>query len=88
MTPEILKPLWPFVPHVNQSTTTVRVRLTDVNDNRPEFSSSSYSSSVLLKEAEAGKLLMTLKATDADEGKNSLISYRCVQANLTLTLNT
>lgn len=66
---------------MNQSTTTVRVRLTDVNDNRPQFSSSSYSSSVLLKEAEAGKLVTTLKATDADAGNNSLITYRCVQAD-------
>lgn len=69
---------------MNQSTTTVRVRLTDVNDNRPQFSSSSYSSSILLKEAEAGKLVMTLKATDADAGNNSLITYRCVQENLIL----
>lgn len=73
---------------MNQSTTIVRVRLTDVNDNRPQFCSSSYSSSVLLKEVEAGKLLMTLKATDADAGNNSLITYRCVQANLNLLLNT
>lgn len=73
---------------MNQSTTTVRVRITDVNDNRPQFSSSSYSTCILLKEAEAGKLLMTLKATDADAGKNSLITYRCVQANLNLILNT
>lgn len=73
---------------MNQSTTTVRVRLTDINDNKPQFSPSSYSSSVLLKEAEAGKLLLTLKATDADAGSNSLITYRCVRANLNLMLNT
>ncbi|XP_026158869.1 protocadherin Fat 4 [Mastacembelus armatus] len=58
-----------------ENVTTVTVRLTDVNDNRPEFSFSSYVSSVLLKDAEEGKLLLTLEATDRDAGNNSLISY-------------
>uniref|UniRef100_UPI0009B38DC5 cadherin-23 n=1 Tax=Monopterus albus TaxID=43700 RepID=UPI0009B38DC5 len=55
--------------------TTVTVRLLDVNDNRPEFSSSSYVSSILLRDAEEGRLLLTLSATDRDAGDNSLISY-------------
>lgn len=64
---------------VHQSFTTIRVSLTDVNDNKPEFSSSSYVSSILLKDAEKGKLLLTLEATDKDAGDNSLITYRSVQ---------
>ncbi|CAJ1052822.1 cadherin-23-like [Xyrichtys novacula] len=58
-----------------ENITTIRVSLTDINDNRPEFSSSSYVSSILLKDAEEGKLLLTLSATDKDAGKNSLIKY-------------
>ncbi|KAM8771994.1 cadherin-23-like isoform 2-T2 [Acanthopagrus schlegelii] len=58
-----------------ESFTTIRVSLTDVNDNKPEFSSSSYVSSILLKDAEKGKLLLTLEATDKDAGDNSLITY-------------
>ncbi|XP_070771479.1 protocadherin Fat 4 [Enoplosus armatus] len=58
-----------------ENVTTIRVRLVDVNDNRPEFSSSSYVSSVLLKDAEEGKLLLTLSAADRDTGNNSLITY-------------
>ncbi|KAL7403573.1 hypothetical protein ABVT39_002455 [Epinephelus coioides] len=58
-----------------ENITTVRVRLIDVNDNRPEFSSSSYVSSILLKDAEEGKLLLNLSATDRDAGNNSLITY-------------
>lgn len=62
-----------------QNVTTITVSVTDVNDNRPEFSSSSFVGSVLLKDAEEGKLLLTLSATDRDSGNNSLITYRSVQ---------
>lgn len=51
----------------------------DVNDNRPEFSSSSYVASILRKDAEEGKELLTLSATDRDIGNNSIISYRSVE---------
>lgn len=54
------------------------MRLLDVNDNAPEFSSSSYVSSVLLKDAEAGQLLLRLAAADRDAGSNSLVTYRSV----------
>lgn len=54
------------------------MRLLDVNDNAPQFSSSSYASSVLLKDAEVGRLLLTLDAADRDAGNNSLITYRWV----------
>ncbi|CAN9493182.1 unnamed protein product [Ophioblennius macclurei] len=55
--------------------TFIRVSLIDVNDNRPEFGSSSYIVNFLLKDAEEGKLLLMLSATDLDEGNNSLITY-------------
>ncbi|XP_014894869.1 protein dachsous-like [Poecilia latipinna] len=58
-----------------ENITTIRVSITDVNDNKPEFSSSSYETSILVKEAEKGKLLLTLRATDKDTGNNSLITY-------------
>lgn len=60
----------------HQNITSIRVSLLDVNDNVPQFSSSSYVSTVLLKEAEEGKLLLTLSASDRDAGNNSLIAYR------------
>lgn len=63
---------------MHQSVTTIRVRLTDVNDNTPEFTSSSYVSTVVLKDAEEGELLLTLTATDGDAGNNGLVSYRSV----------
>ncbi|MED6239749.1 hypothetical protein ATANTOWER_010591 [Ataeniobius toweri] len=62
-----------------ENITTIRVSLTDVNDNRPEFSSSIYDRSILLKDAETGMLLLTLSATDRDAGNNSLITYSFVE---------
>ncbi|XP_030282168.1 cadherin-23-like [Sparus aurata] len=64
-----------------ENITTIRVSLTDVNDNKPEFSSSSYVSSILLKDAEKGKLLLTLEATDKDAGDNSRITYSFTARN-------
>ncbi|XP_039671449.1 protocadherin Fat 4 [Perca fluviatilis] len=58
-----------------ENITSIRVSLIDVNDNRPEFGSSSYVSSILLKDAAEGKLLLTLSASDRDAGNNSLITY-------------
>ncbi|XDV15743.1 hypothetical protein PO909_015754 [Leuciscus waleckii] len=55
--------------------TTVRVSITDVNDNAPVFSSDTYSKSILVKDAKVGDVLLTLSATDKDAGNNSLISY-------------
>ncbi|XP_067355536.1 protocadherin Fat 4 isoform X2 [Channa argus] len=64
-----------------QNFTTVTVLLTDINDNRPEFSSSSYVSNVLLKDAEKGKVLLVLSATDRDAGNNSLVTYSFSSGN-------
>lgn len=56
--------------------------LLDANDNAPVFASSSYVSSILLKDAEVGKLLLTLEAADRDAGINSLVTYRSVPETL------
>ncbi|XP_067259919.1 cadherin EGF LAG seven-pass G-type receptor 2-like isoform X2 [Chanodichthys erythropterus] len=58
------------------SIATVRVNITDVNDNAPVFSSDTYSKSILVKDAKVGEVLLTLSATDKDAGSNALISYR------------
>ncbi|XP_068451673.1 protein dachsous-like [Clinocottus analis] len=58
-----------------ENVTAVTVSVEDVNDNTPEFSLSSYETSVLRKDAENGKLLLTLSAADGDAGNNSLIAY-------------
>ncbi|XP_043094019.1 protocadherin Fat 1-like [Puntigrus tetrazona] len=55
--------------------TTVRVSVTDVNDNAPVFSSESYSRSILVKDAKVGEVLLTVSATDKDDGPNAVISY-------------
>ncbi|XP_050973873.1 protocadherin-9-like [Labeo rohita] len=61
-------------PH-RDNITTVRVRITDVNDNTPVFSSETYSTSILVKDGKIGKVLLTLSATDKDVGSNAIISY-------------
>lgn len=52
----------------------VTVLLEDVNDNGPVFSQSEYRSSVY-EDARMNKVLMQVKANDADIGKNRKISY-------------
>ncbi|XP_070684047.1 protein dachsous, partial [Pempheris klunzingeri] len=71
-----------------ENVTAVRLSVGDVNDNTPEFSSASFVGSVLLKDAEEGKLLLTLTATDRDSGSNSLITYSfCEGSSPYLALN-
>ncbi|XP_073699386.1 protocadherin Fat 4 [Garra rufa] len=55
--------------------TTVRVNITDVNDNAPVFKPDSYSKSILVKDAKVGEILLTLSATDNDAGSNAIITY-------------
>ncbi|XDV15735.1 hypothetical protein PO909_015751 [Leuciscus waleckii] len=55
--------------------TTVRVSITDVNDNTPVFSSDTYRKSILVKDVKVGDVLLTLSATDKDAGSNAVISY-------------
>ncbi|KAI2668126.1 Cadherin-related tumor suppressor [Labeo rohita] len=62
------------IPQAN-NITTVRVNITDNNDNAPVFSSNSYSRRILVKDAKFGEVLLTLSATDKDVGSNAIISY-------------
>ncbi|XP_077103042.1 protocadherin-like wing polarity protein stan [Siphateles boraxobius] len=55
--------------------TTVRVSITDVNDNAPVLGSDTYRKSILIKDAKVGDMLLKLSATDKDAGNNALISY-------------
>ncbi|XP_052462720.1 protocadherin Fat 1-like isoform X1 [Carassius gibelio] len=67
--------------------TTVRVSITDVNDNAPVFSSDTYSKSVVVKDAKVGEVLLTLSATDKDAGSNAIISYSFSEASSMVALD-
>ncbi|XP_016358108.1 cadherin EGF LAG seven-pass G-type receptor 3-like [Sinocyclocheilus anshuiensis] len=67
--------------------TTVRVSITDVNDNAPVFSSDTYSRSILVKDAKVGEVLLTVSATDKDAGSNSIISYSFSENSSMVTLD-
>ncbi|XP_048054351.1 protocadherin alpha-2-like [Megalobrama amblycephala] len=67
--------------------TTVRVSITDVNDNAPVFSSDAYSENILVKDAKVGDVLLTLLATDKEAGSNALISYRFSEVSSMVTLD-
>lgn len=61
---------------LHQNITSIRVSVTDVNDNTPVFSASTYTKSILVKDAKVGDALLTLFATDKDMGLNALVTYR------------
>ncbi|ALC37924.1 ds [Drosophila busckii] len=50
------------------------LRVTDVNDNAPEFEQQIYHANVM-EVADPGSSVLQLHARDRDEGKNALISY-------------
>ncbi|XP_031427741.1 protocadherin gamma-C5-like isoform X28 [Clupea harengus] len=55
-------------------TTQIQVDVEDNNDNEPKFELSSYKASVL-ESAAIGFIVLTLKATDLDDGVNGEIAY-------------
>ncbi|XP_057705864.1 protocadherin gamma-C5-like isoform X49 [Corythoichthys intestinalis] len=58
---------------------TIAVSITDVNDNPPVFSQSSYN--VYLKEnGAAGSILFSVSASDLDVGENAKVSYSIVDS--------
>ncbi|XP_061682033.1 cadherin-24-like [Syngnathoides biaculeatus] len=67
-------------------TTTVTVRLSDVNDNPPRFRRSAYSFSVS-ELAAPGVEVGRLTATDADVGDNALLEFTIVDAEEAQTFN-
>uniref|UniRef100_A0A3B4UJA6 Cadherin domain-containing protein n=1 Tax=Seriola dumerili TaxID=41447 RepID=A0A3B4UJA6_SERDU len=59
-----------------QQSGTVQIHVTvlDVNDNAPVFTQSTYKAS-LMENAQKGTSLMTVRATDIDQGTNGLLTY-------------
>lgn len=57
---------------------TVVVTIKDVNDNAPVFKSTKYTKSIDEEEA-AGKFVLTVQATDIDQGINQKIKYSIVK---------
>ena len=56
------------------------IRVTDINDNVPRFSTSSYQASIPA-DAKQGYRVTQLSATDLDSGVNSLIYYKITDGN-------
>ncbi|OXB76137.1 UNVERIFIED_CONTAM: hypothetical protein H355_005348 [Colinus virginianus] len=57
-----------------QATTNVTAIIIDVNDNAPEFAQNSYSASINMINP-VGAHVITVHATDKDQGQNGLIEY-------------
>uniref|UniRef100_A0A8C1UY23 Protocadherin alpha subfamily C, 2 n=1 Tax=Cyprinus carpio TaxID=7962 RepID=A0A8C1UY23_CYPCA len=57
------------------SVKTVTVLISDVNDNRPEFSFSPYAFYVMENNV-PGKVLFSVSATDKDSSENAIVSYQ------------
>nr|KAF6488995.1 cadherin 10 [Molossus molossus] len=61
-------------------TTTVNITLTDVNDNPPRFPQSTIHLRVL-ESSPVGTAVGSVKATDADTGKNAEVEYRIIDGD-------
>lgn len=57
------------------SSATVNIKVTDINDNNPEFDESSLPYLFSIDEGKANALVGRVHATDADEGVNAQIAY-------------
>lgn len=55
------------------NTATVNIIVSDINDKNPEFVDLPYD--FVVREGEAGSLVGTVRAVDADEGSNALVTY-------------
>lgn len=66
------------------STATVNIKVTDVNDKNPEFMGEPYVFEV--KEGVNSSLVGFVRAVDADEGINALVSYS-IPSNLPFTID-
>ena len=53
----------------------IRVRLLDVNDNRPAFEQTFYAGTDITENTKVGSRVATVKAIDADIGDNGVIVY-------------
>ncbi|KAH0514390.1 Cadherin-10 [Microtus ochrogaster] len=61
-------------------TTTVNITLTDVNDNPPRFTQNTIHLRVL-ESSPVGTAVGSVKATDADMGKNAEVDYRIIDGD-------
>ena len=63
--------------------------MSDQNDNAPVFSPSSYSTDITEGEDSQGKSVITVTATDMDDGKNREVVYSITSGNIgdTFTIN-
>ncbi|KAA0722319.1 Protocadherin-23 Cadherin-27 [Triplophysa tibetana] len=61
--------------------TTFQVQITDVNDNPPVFEQNTYEESIA-EDVHEGVALLQVKATDRDQGGNSVIVYSIVQSEM------
>ncbi|XP_041603155.1 cadherin-10 isoform X1 [Vulpes lagopus] len=61
-------------------TTTVNITLTDVNDNPPRFPQNTIHLRVL-ESSPVGTAIGSVKATDADTGKNAEVEYRIIDGD-------
>lgn len=64
---------------LNKCFSQVQITLEDVNDNAPEFGTSSVRVSVA-ESAAIGSVVYAARATDEDGGKNGQITYHLVSA--------
>ena len=62
------------------STTAVEITVTDINDNAPVFSKPEYKTSIR-EDAIVGSSVLTVQATDSDEGNNGRVVYEIVSGN-------
>ncbi len=67
-------------------TTTVRVTVTDVNDNSPIFTSNPATIQVS-EDLPHNRVVAEYRATDADEGSNAIIEFSFAPSNVPFTLN-
>ncbi|XP_068133817.1 protocadherin gamma-C5-like isoform X2 [Hyperolius riggenbachi] len=63
------------------SKTTVILSVSDVNDNAPTFTQTTYNA-FIKENSDPGTLLCTVSATDADEGDNSDLVYSIVESQI------
>jgi hypothetical protein len=63
-----------------ETTTTVEIFVTDVNDNAPVFKNDPYSADVA-ENAKIGHLVRTVIATDADSGYFGRVTYSITNGN-------
>ena len=57
------------------ATTQVTIDILDINDNRPNFDSSSYTLSIFTSNITTNQKLLTVSAFDNDEGSNQQLDY-------------